>query len=99
MTTKIYCVAKCHLGLRKWGIPHDSGFHDTGMCQAVNAWSSVIACGMNVVLICLSCLFSWREDIRLQYSDKACANDSGLLGSDTVAGLVFATYYSSIGPS
>jgi hypothetical protein len=33
-----------------------------------------------------------REDIHLQYSDKEYANGSGLLGSDTVAGLVFATY-------
>jgi hypothetical protein len=62
------------------------------MGQAVNAWSSVITCGMHVVLIFLSCLFSWREDVHLQYSDKECANGSGLLGSDTLAGLVFAAF-------
>jgi hypothetical protein len=62
------------------------------MCQAVNAWSSFITYGVHVVLICLSCLFSWRKDVHLQYSDKECVNDSGFLGSDTVAELVFAMF-------
>jgi hypothetical protein len=74
------------------GVSHVTGFHETGMFQAVNAWLSVITYGMHVVLICLSCLFSWREDVHLQYSDKECANGSGLLGSDTLGGFVFAAF-------
>lgn len=78
-----YFVARCHLGLHKWGITHDSCFHDTQMCQAVNAWSSFITYGVHVVLIYLSCLFSWRKDVYLQYSDREYVNDSGFVGSDT----------------
>jgi hypothetical protein len=62
------------------------------VCQAVNAWSSVIVCGVHVVLKFFSCILSWRKIVHMQYSDKECVNDSGRRGSDTVAWLMFVMF-------